>query len=700
MQSKLQRLYNLSGADNGFYILGLHSFIEHFLKDKFHIGKEYGFYDVVSHYESFLYEKKINFKKYLFKDLKNYHQITNDVRHNFSNADEEEARVNTSLFLEFCKVALITQPHELDKFRQILNSWDNRTKIEDLSYIKQMQYEITRLKNENQENISKLTEFKDLKLIISEKEKELTTISSLLKQYEIKATDNKSKVDDLRKEKNQVEMKIKELEKELSHFNGLDTYLSYLTRFTANTRTRRDYEQTFFKLSTEQDKIVQIMGTKQQYLIKGCAGSGKSIVLIHALKKLIENSKTEFDFKNRKILLLTYTNALVKYNQYITGVIGIKDSNTMISSTESYISNIFYETFPGINIDYGIYNGLISEIKLPDNITFNEFTTELDKFIYSNIITEEEYIKEKIPRKGMNKSFNLQKRQEIWKCKIELETLMENKKVLSPFYAQTKLLCRLRSNPDQAIKLTHLLIDESQDLSAITLALLRELTEGSMFMAGDSSQSLYNIYSPYKRSGINIQGNSTVLQTSFRNTLQNMRFAENYRKISNNYKNEPEYSPEAYRVGPFPEIITIPKDKSVSDALIEKIKLYINELHYDPENICILYELNKTGLEIDQKIKKAGFDTEQIRDSGFDFNSKGKIRHTTLHSSKGLDFPVVFIYIPYTTSTRENADLFRNLLYVGITRAIDSLNIFMRENDDPLLLELYKAWDETINAVR
>jgi len=61
------------------------------------------------------------------------------------------------------------------------------------------------------------------------------------------------------------------------------------------------------------------------------------------------------------------------------------------------------------------------------------------------------------------------------------------------------------------------------------------------------------------------------------------------------------------------------------------------------------------------------------------------IRFSTLHSAKGLDFPVVLLFLPnlekiytddsYDDKVREK--ITKNILYVAMTRAIDMLNIFV-----------------------
>jgi superfamily I DNA/RNA helicase len=58
------------------------------------------------------------------------------------------------------------------------------------------------------------------------------------------------------------------------------------------------------------------------------------------------------------------------------------------------------------------------------------------------------------------------------------------------------------------------------------------------------------------------------------------------------------------------------------------------------------------------------------------------VRVSTVHSSKGLDFPVVLLYLPSLPIAGEYDEkaadsLARNLIYVAMTRAMDNLNVFV-----------------------
>ena len=76
--------------------------------------------------------------------------------------------------------------------------------------------------------------------------------------------------------------------------------------------------------------------------------------------------------------------------------------------------------------------------------------------------------------------------------------------------------------------------------------------------------------------------------------------------------------------------------------------------------------------------------TLMSRDNGDEEGDKGKVNLMTIHASKGLEFPVVFIagaeegLIPHARSVEENdgdVEEERRLFYVAITRARDKLFI-------------------------
>lgn len=77
--------------------------------------------------------------------------------------------------------------------------------------------------------------------------------------------------------------------------------------------------------------------------------------------------------------------------------------------------------------------------------------------------------------------------------------------------------------------------------------------------------------------------------------------------------------------------------------------------------------------------------------------SAGAVRLTTLHGSKGLEFPVVFLcgltekVLPLVSSQETDEEEERRLFYVGMTRASEELILTTCGDPSPFLSELPKA---------
>ena len=56
---------------------------------------------------------------------------------------------------------------------------------------------------------------------------------------------------------------------------------------TVYTRTRLDFERSLVRLTAEQSKVLAQIKLNRDFLVKGSAGTGKSLVLIKALEKAL-----------------------------------------------------------------------------------------------------------------------------------------------------------------------------------------------------------------------------------------------------------------------------------------------------------------------------------------------------------------------------------------------------------------------------
>jgi superfamily I DNA/RNA helicase len=311
------------------------------------------------------------------------------------------------------------------------------------------------------------------------------------------------------------------------------------------------------------------------------------------------------------------------------------------------------------------------------------------------MVTEEEYVTDRVPRHGMRQPLSPAQRKQVWQIRQLIANTMNDMGMFSKNYSRIKIIEALETgataggagDAGSAADLHDVefaFVDESQDLTAADLHALKLMCSRGVVMAGDSGQAIYGLGSPYKRAGIDISGRTRILRTDFRTTCPIHDLAERYRALCGPDIEGESVTTNAFREGPTPELYRAATREDLLKLLIEKASLFIEKLGYDPENITILAPTKNDLVQIQSRLERRGIRSANIRDEDFSFSAEGTVRVSTLHSSKGLDFPVVLLYLP-SLSTAVDYDekaaegLARNLIYVAISRAMDNLNVFVME---------------------
>jgi superfamily I DNA/RNA helicase len=409
-------------------------------------------------------------------------------------------------------------------------------------------------------------------------------------------------------------------------------------------------------------------------------------VLLHALEKVKRARKGELELRpGSRILLLTYTSTLVKYDRYVAEILKEREADSLIFTADGFLQSRLKQLGRSQRVDYGIMARLAEKLNTTGFFSAQELAVEIEDFIFGTLVTRQEYVDERIPRKGMRQPLSAGQREEVWAIRERIVEQMEHDGILSKNYSRLKLIERLEAPPDDGDlrNLDFAFVDESQDLSAADLKALKLMTLRGLVMAGDTGQSIYGASSPYKRAGIDVTGRSRVLHTSFRNTVPIQALSEAYRLISG-LEDDEGTGAVAFREGPIPELYTAVNREELCRLLLRKAALFIERLGYDPENIAVLAPTKTDLATIGDALGHAGYRYANIRDEDFSFKQEKTIRLSTMHSSKGLDFAVVLLYLPSLPARVDYDDatadaLMRNLLYVAMTRAMDNLNVFTLE---------------------
>ena len=233
------------------------------------------------------------------------------------------------------------------------------------------------------------------------------------------------------------------------------------------------------------------------------------------------------------------------------------------------------------------------------------------------------------------------------------------------------------------------LIDEGHDFRPEWLKLAARMVDpetSSLLVLYDDAQSIYTKRARRKFSfrsvGIEARGRTTILRLNYRNTAEVLGMAcEFARELLTPEAAEEDGVPlvepsSAGRRGPPPELVRLPSLKDEAGFIAERLKALHREGR--PWNeMAVVYRSKFVGEEVTQALRQAQIPVEWLQESKqrrhFDAGHDS-VKVLTMHSSKGLEFPVVAIpgigFMPYEKEPPEDE---ARLLYVAMTRAMDHL---------------------------
>jgi superfamily I DNA/RNA helicase len=752
LAENLDRLLALYGTDEGFYTLALFAWIEAFAGTvRSDIEGYEHFSDKIKALLSALSSSDQPLYYPRYGKLMQGYQTANRVRHYFEKLSKGEAVAMTNEFICFCEFVDWHNP-KLDTLRQQLSLWDNKMQpAEAQKELILLRNKLASLQDDNEVLRQSLADSSLSYDELQAAKKKLLTQTEALDKAEAAAKSRQLKNDQLRCDLHALKEQKKNLEKEFAKIRFQEDYLSYLERFTFYTRSRNDYERNLMQLTPEQLAASRRIRERGDYLIRGSAGTGKTLVLLHAL---LNNEKKEketlgFDCPG-EVYLLTYTKTLVRFNTYLSCLLARRDPEVVVTTVDQFllerlrmaddqycidyqiIENFIRDLIHGASIQEGaLQEGALQDRRLQDGglqnrgvsaeslsfLTEKELIAEIETAIFGRALTREAYCNSPGARIGMKRALSKLQKELVWEAAEEAARSMLASRAFSKNYSRLMLLRELKSRPELigALRVRRLYIDEVQDLSPVDIKLLSLLSEDGLVMAGDEAQSIYQTGFSFRKLDVKIIGHSSTLLLNYRNTRQIDQLARMY--AHGTPSDVPSDVPSgngsgngaagAFRDGPVPELWLEDSAEALRSVLINRLRFFIDTLRYSPENLAVLGPTKLIVGSLQQELQRVGLDTVDIRSSNFDFEGTPGIRLSTLHSAKGVEFPVVMLFIPElpvsSRISREAAEAScRNLVYVAMTRCIDNLQIFsLKEPEQAVTSEfcdVYHAYSAQVHA--
>jgi len=230
------------------------------------------------------------------------------------------------------------------------------------------------------------------------------------------------------------------------------------------------------------------------------------------------------------------------------------------------------------------------------------------------------------------------------------------------------------------------MIDEGHDFQPEWLQLVVQMVDpetDSVLVLYDDAQSIYGTGRKkftFSSIGIQARGRTTILRINYRNTSEILKLATDFAKEVLDPKEAEEdgiplIEPEtAGRHGPAPLLIRLPNLTREAEYIAGQLRQLQRENGYSWSAMAVICRAGFIAKAVDQELVRLGIptQTQAMKLPGSD--EADRVRILTMHSSKGLEFPVVAIpgigYLPFG---REQETDEARLMYVAMTRSLEHL---------------------------
>ena len=484
-------------------------------------------------------------------------------------------------------------------------------------------------------------------------------------------------------------------------------------------------------LDPDQKKILNKIKDDGPYLIKGGAGTGKSIVGLYHVRDLIisRTSESLFDDDTALYGVITYTNTLVDSNSSILqnimpGNVDAQVDHTTLDKLAFKLATSYYGEPLRSVLDYSGISDWLSRFVTPSLsaaecgllsiLGYDYVAEEIEQIIYgNNISTIEEYLSQS--RRGRRRRLGANDRKAVWSAFKTFSVICDQKGARTFGMVRVAALRQLENDPMWP-RYNALFVDEAQDLSKVSRLLCLNLVKNtqSLIMAADTAQSIYTVPPTWSETHKVFdfrRRRPLKLEKSYRSTAQISDAIESLR-LDPGDEDDKSTIAKPVRSGPKPSWLELSL-ASQGEGVCELVFKYIrnDKKSVNAGQIAIIVADNKRAKFYLKALESSALPA-QIVSKGSPISINGDSVHiVTAHSSKGLGFPIVIVpdvhsdFYPSRVSLAQCGDdlqreqVFENqqrLLYVALSRASSFLHMIVDPQHPSKFVEkLFKSkhWD-------
>lgn len=255
------------------------------------------------------------------------------------------------------------------------------------------------------------------------------------------------------------------------------------------------------------------------------------------------------------------------------------------------------------------------------------------------------------------------------------------------------------------------LIDEGHDFKPEWFKLVVQMIHpesNSLLVLYDDAQSIYTgkrkLRFSFSSVGVQAQGRTTILKLNYRNTAEILSVARAFADdLLSEIDAEDDQAPTLLpmstgRRGPKPLLIKLPSLNEEADYLAERL-VEANKTGTAWNDIAIICRHYSIGNSLIDSLKRRKIPYESQMGKSHPFNpAHNSVKLITMHSSKGLEFPMVCIPgLGAGTKAEDDVQDEARLIYVAMTRATHEL--IMTHGEPTLFIEKMQKAMQTLQSL-
>lgn len=444
-----------------------------------------------------------------------------------------------------------------------------------------------------------------------------------------------------------------------------------------------------FELLGEQKQVLTLP-PKGAVLIKGGAGSGKTLVAVKRAEYLTSNYSDMFQRAN--VAIFAYNKELVREIENL-----VSDRSVQIFNIDAWVYRLLRSNGARLTVlndtELRAFRTEAKQRAFAD-ISTRAIAKKTDEFYEAEIkwlkgrriTTLEQYKSTKRTGRGTEDRVTSGDREYLWRMHEGYNSLLRLHGIRD---WEDRVIDALAivERPSFRPPYTHIVIDEAQDFSFAKIALVRHLVSPqteSITIVADSAQQIYQSGFSWSELGIKVVGRSVEFKRNYRNTRQISEAA--YSLIAHE-KDDGDFTrmENAVQEGSKPLVV------QGDEIWNERVLLTALKSFPQTEDAVLAVPTRKMFPHMEEILQSAGI---KITKSASDAKTSGSVRLSTFHALKGLQFMHVFLwgvtdkYFPTVNVDPDEVSKSRKLLYVAMTRAMQKLTIFTTPQPAQMIAEI------------